>query len=393
MTRFKHYTAMLIMFAVLAGPQARAKDAGAGAQWPSISLDEAQWPNIPEENLPDPKPNPNPSFVTPETALDRLMGPGGRNARADATDAFPGWPELPANDQLSPFAFEVGARYWYSWGNIGFAFANGNPNFGSPTSTLDWHDLNAHSGEIFGRVDHRPTGWFVKGLAGMGSIGSGQIEDRDFFAQQFKFSDTTSDVRNGNLSYAMIDVGWGYSPVPDIHIGWFVGYHFWRESVSAFGVRCNDTGTPINLCGPGGSVPIGFDTESLRYEPTMHAVRLGFEARFAITDRWSFSGEVAAIPYVFLQNADSHLLRQSLDDLGPAPNVITKATYAYGLEAEMFFNYALTPNIEVGAGARYWGVGSNYGGVRFGPSFGTGDPLNSFDVQRYGVLIQAKGKF
>jgi hypothetical protein len=102
---------------------------------------------------------------------------------------------------------------------------------------------------------------------------------------------------------------------------------------------------------------------------------------------------VAAIPYVFLQNADSHLLRQSLDDLGPAPNVITKATYAYGLEAEMFFNYALTPNIEVGAGARYWGVGSNYGGVRFGPSFGTGDPLNSFDVQRYGVLIQAKGKF
>jgi hypothetical protein len=59
----------------------------------------------------------------------------------------------------------------------------------------------------------------------------------------------------------------------------------------------------------------------------------------------------------------------------------------------MFFNYAITPNIEVGVGARYWGVGSNYGGVRFGPSFDVGDPLNSFDVQRYGVLVHAKGKF
>ena len=122
-------------------------------------------------------------------------------------------------------------------------------------------------------------------------------------------------------------------------------------------------------------------------------MRLGVEGKAAITDRWSVTGEVALVPFAAVQNNDSHLLRQTLADLGPAPNVITKTTYAFGLEAELFVNYAVTPNIEVGAGARYWGVGSNYGGVRFGPAFDNGYPLNGFDAQRYGVLAQVKGKF
>ena len=54
--------------------------------------------------------------------------------------------------------------------------------------------------------------------------------------------------------------------------------------------------------------------------------------------------------------------------------------------------YAVTPNIEIGAGLRYWGVASRDGDVRFGPYFATYD-LNNFDQQRYGILLQAKGRF
>jgi hypothetical protein len=131
----------------------------------------------------------------------------------------------------------------------------------------------------------------------------------------------------------------------------------------------------------------------LIYEPTWHAVRLGVEGRFAIDQRWSVSGEIAVIPYAVVQNKDSHLLRQDFSDLGPAPNVITDSRYAYGVETEVFVNYAVTRNIEIGAGVRYWGLFSRDGNVHAGPAFANNDALDNFDQQRYGVLAHVKGKF
>jgi hypothetical protein len=122
-------------------------------------------------------------------------------------------------------------------------------------------------------------------------------------------------------------------------------------------------------------------------------VRIGVESRIAVDEHWSFSGEIAGVPYAALRNKDSHLLRQSMDDLGPAPNAITDSSYAFGVEAELFVNYAIAPNIEMGAGVRYWGVMANRGGVQFGPDFGVSDSLNKFDQQRYGVLLHVKGRF
>jgi len=292
---------------------------------------------------------------------------------------------------VSPFAVEVGARYWYSTGSLNFAFANGSPLFGNPTSTLDWRGLSAHSGEVFARIDHIPSGVFVKGLVGLGITKDGHIDDLDFLVTQFKFSDTTSDVHNGNLSYGMFDVGWAYSPTFGVRLGFFAGYHYWREKVTAYGIVCN---MPSFIgCPAAGAVIEGFNVAVGSYEPTVHAARIGVESRIAVDEHWSFSGEIAGVPYAALRNKDSHLLRQSMADLGPAPNIITDSRYAFGVEAELFVNYAITPNIEVGAGVRYWGVTANKGDVRFGPDFGHAYELNKFDQQRYGVLVHAKGKF
>jgi len=98
-------------------------------------------------------------------------------------------------------------------------------------------------------------------------------------------------------------------------------------------------------------------------------------------------------PYAVVQNKDGHLLRQDSADLGPAPNVVTKSKYAYGVEAELFVNYLVTPNIEIGAGVRYWGLASRMGDVSFGPSFDSAYQLTNFDQERYGVLVHAKGRF
>jgi hypothetical protein len=407
------------MFGLVLAATAAARGGGGervsagGAQWPNVALDEPRWRNLRLDDIEAPRVNNHPSFVDPQEVENRILGrkprPAAKPSAASKADPQPErdsaingldanasagaarWPTLRPEKPVSPFAFEVGGRYWYSSGRLSFGFANGNPLFGNPTSTLDWAGLSAHSGEVFARIDHIPSGVFVKGLVGLGTVTGGHIDDLDFLVTQFKFSDTTSDVHNGNLSYGMLDVGWAYSPMVGLRLGFFAGYHYWHEKVTAYGIVCNMAS--FIGCPAAGAVIEGFGVPVLSYEPTVHAARIGVESRIAVDEHWSFSGEIAGVPFAALRNKDSHLLRQSTADLGPAPNVITTSSYAFGVEAELFVNYAITPNIEMGAGVRYWGVTANRGGVQFGPDFGVSDPLNKFDQQRYGVLWHVKGKF
>lgn len=301
------------------------------------------------------------------------------------------WPALAEPKQESPFKFETGLRYWYSGGDMRFAFTNGNPGYGSPTSTLEWRGMEAHSGEVFARLDHKPSGFFIKGVAGLGYVTRGRIDDRDYFNGQLLFSDTTSDVKGSPMKFATVDVGWGYSPTPGMWLGAFIGYHYWNEKVTAYGVICNPPDPQIiGGCAPG--LAIGFDTAVLVYEPTWHALRLGFESKVAIDDRWTVNGEIVGVPYATLQNRDSHLLRQGMNDLGPAPNVITDSSAGFGVQTEVFVNYKLTPNIEVGGGVRYWQLVTQHGRVAAGPNF-EHYPLDHFDQRRFGVLLHVKGKF
>ena len=70
----------------------------------------------------------------------------------------------------------------------------------------------------------------------------------------------------------MFDVGWAYSPLPNMRLGFFVGYHYWHEKVTANGVVCN-TASFLG-CSAMNEVLVGFDTAVLRYEPIWHAVRI-----------------------------------------------------------------------------------------------------------------------
>ena len=64
----------------------------------------------------------------------------------------------------------------------------------------------------------------------------------------------------------------------------------------------------------------------------------------------------------------------------------------FGVQAEVFVNYAITPNIDVGAGARYWQLVTQHGQTTF-TGLGSSYPIDRFEQVRYGVLLQAKGKF
>jgi outer membrane protease len=415
-TRFSLCTAVTIALAMTTAA-ARAADRYADPQWPAVEGSDAQWPNVRTEDLPSSRPNPRPAFIDrdqvpanpiatkpamhaptiaaeifKDNAKESVKQSASETIKPEVTGSTAQWPKLREDPKPSPFAFEAGARYWYSSGNYRFAFSNGIPGYGTPTSTLDWKNMDGHSGEVFARLDHKPSGFFIKGMGGGGAITSGYIDDKDFFSAQAKFSDTRSDVQNGNLTFAMVDIGWAYSPTGGVKLGVFAGYHYWNEKATAYGLLCKQQ-QPALGCPQVGDVTIPYDVAVLQYEPTWHAVRIGIEGKFAIDDRWSVSGEIAAIPYAVVQNKDSHLLRQSSSDLGPAPNIITDSRYAYGVETELFVNYAVTRNIEIGAGVRYWGLFSRDGNTHFGPDFADNRSLDNFDQQRYGVLAHIKGKF
>ncbi|EJW12602.1 hypothetical protein A33M_1885 [Rhodovulum sp. PH10] len=303
---------------------------------------------------------------------------------------WPALPMVPALPPLGPFAVEVGGRYWYSRGSTAFGFANGDPFSGNPTSTLDWNDTTGHSGEVFARIDHRPSGVFVKGFLGGGALDGGTIVDRDFYAGQVKFSDTSSRIGGDDFWYGMIDVGWAYRvPSLGFRVGGFVGYHYWREKMTAYGLRCNADDVGGWFC-PTGSVPYPDSTAVGAYEPTWHAMRLGLDAQWRFMPRWTVSGEVAYVPIAHLENADSHLMRA---DLGPSPNIVSKSSRGYGVEAEVLVSYAVTPNLELGAGGRVWALNTDEGDVKFGPLFATPLELTKFEQVRYGLLVQAKGRF
>lgn len=382
---------------------------------PASVLDAAEWPNLPASategaTVWDPGPQwpsiPAGGSREPRTEPATDVPPGRLNEApwklesrwpsihsdwADEPTGSIGGPRWPSPQPISPFSLEIAARYWYSTGHTKFGFTNGEPLFGNPTSTLDWNDTPGHAGEIFARLDHRPTGVFMKGVLGAGVLKGGSIIDRDFFVYQIEFSDTTSDIKGNNFRYGIIDAGWAFEvPKAGVRLGAFAGYHWWHEKMTAYGDICNPDDIGGAFCGAPGTVVVATNIPVLEYEPTWHAVRLGFDTRVQFMPNWSLSAEFAAIPYARLVNNDSHLLRV---DLGPSPNVISRSVSGYGAEAELFINYALTPNLEIGVGGRYWALLTDRGHVEFGPSFSTDFALTKFDQQRYGVVAQVKGTF
>ena len=80
---------------------------------------------------------------------------------------------------IAQWESEIGGRYWYSGGRTEkdlFGFPGGPPIF---LSRLTYTNLQAHSGEAFGRSEHL-SGFFIKGFAGGGAITGGELQDEDF---------------------------------------------------------------------------------------------------------------------------------------------------------------------------------------------------------------------
>ncbi len=260
---------------------------------------------------------------------------------AAAKASGPTWSET-AGWPTDTFETEFGVRYWANWG------ATSKDLYDTTGSTqysrLTYSDLSGHAGEIYGRIiDNR---YFVKGFAGLGSLGGGNLQDEDFPPAISPYSSTQSDQHGGSIGYFTLDGGRYFWENQNARIGAFVGYNYFNEQVDAYG--CTQTASNPGVCVPS----IASSTAVISQTNKWNSVRLGVNGEVNV-GKWSLRGEVAALPYVSLSGADSHWLR-----ICSSPGCFTGALpedgTGWGYQAQASLDYQVSPTFSIGIGARYW---------------------------------------
>jgi opacity protein-like surface antigen len=286
-------------------------------------------------------------------------------------------PGVPPAGSAGPatWAFEGGLRYFYSSGGPRYTLGSSRTP-GQVNSRLIYAGSDAHSGESFARVDHAPTGLFAKGFLGAGGVTSGRLSDEDFPPAIRRYSKTLSSIKDGDISYGVVDVGYTVLRRDGFSLGGFAGYQYDSELLNGNG--CQQVARS-GICAGGNAVPS--QVRVLGENQRWNALRIGVigEARF---DRVRLSLEGAYLPVVTMDGVDRHWLRP---DINPLPQRGTGDGYF----AEGLVSYDVTPSVSVGVGGRYWRMQTDSGSTKF--------PLlnrspTKFETDRYGGFLQLSYK-
>lgn len=267
--------------------------------------------------------------------------------------------------------FDVGTRYWYSFGK--YQGANGQPNI--LISRLTYDHMTGHSGEVFARLDS-PFNVFIKGMIGAGGLSGGTMVDEDWGLDNAgapeSYSNTTSHA-TGTLNYLTADIGFNVLRGSDHKVGLFVGYNRYQTAIDTYG--CSQMVETASSCNP----TIANDVKIISEFDTWHSVRTGVSAEVQLWDRLKLGGEVAYLPYVFVDALDQHRLTGG--------NFPVQGT-GNGVQAELVLSYRVTDALSFGIGGRYWSMWTNQAEQ-------TNGPVNVFviNTERYGMFLQASYKF
>jgi hypothetical protein len=307
----------------------------------------------------------------------------------DFPPAYAMAPAPPPPERGWAFTFEIGARYWYSSGELAKELFDDPRSSTFLNSRLTYYGLNSHAAEVFARAEH-DTGSFLKGYAGLSGLDRGSLNDEDFPPALVPYSSTLSAQRDGDLAYFSMDVGYYFFQGPRGRIGLFAGYHYLHEKVQAFG--CTQVATHPFVCVPSIADSILAITEDAKW----HSARLGVVADVKLAPRLTLSGEAAVLPYTQIKAFDTHWLRLGtglFDIAGPIPQLGT----GYGVQLEALLSYDVTRNFSLGAGARYWHMRTegraDFEQVIVGWPFGAVSQPLDFRSERYGVFVQGSYRF
>ncbi|MBG6147482.1 MAG: hypothetical protein RIE06_24430 [Roseibium album] len=228
----------------------------------------------------------------------------------------------------------IGLRYWYSQNNSEL-----------DTGDLNWNTVDgvsSHTAEIVGELEDLTTSTFVRGYVGLG---------RNFGGEGDFYTNPSGDLEESALGYVVVDGGWRFASFANemVRLKGFVGYHYLNDSIDA-----EDGRTVI---------------EQTRQ---WHAIRVGLTAEGDISERVSWSFDVAAVPW-------SHTRVETWE-----------SQWTHGVETDLMLNLDLTRNWQVGVGGRYWWLQSNFD--RRWVSDGSKAVFEQ-NYQRYGLLLESRYLF
>lgn len=286
----------------------------------------------------------------------------------------PGW-----ENTEDSIRFELGARYWYTWGGQDAGFTS---PFG-PVS-LNVRD-QTHMVELHGLIDDLYTDTYLKGMAGVGLGTSGT----------YAISPAGSGSIGGQsrLGYAGVDYGW--MPLGDkdsFAAGGFAGYTYWKDApdigTGQYATAFDGAFLPTSL----GDAQDNFD---------IHALRLGVRgtARF---DMFDLQAEVAAVPYAHVSGTVGGSSPGGFNFGGIVVNENAPTTLTgrgYGVMAETMVGFHPTDNLTVRVGGRAWYLQGQLDATFNGTAAGIG-PLPTMNLPstyaslfRYGAMVELTGRF
>jgi len=279
----------------------------------------------------------------------------------------------------------LAGRVWVTSGGSNWNFKSAGVD---PLSDLRWRGVDGVVGEAAADVVWKERLVWLLSVGGT-KLGEGVLIGEDFARsdRQARFSLTRSAVDEGHLFYVSNDVGarvlrWREGGYVDA----FVGYQFWREEYSAFGVQGSLFLAPaltIDQAEPG-------SVKALTHEYTRHSLRLGARTQAPLVGGLSLRALAAISPWTHTEHEATPFLRTDIK----AP-VVSRASGGFGVQLEAGLAYAVWPGLSLEAGFRYWYFDSGSGAVTTTSIAGavSRDPLNEAITERYGPYLGLQWKF
>jgi len=264
---------------------------------------------------------------------------------------------------LDRSGFEVGGRYWYSVGRIGYDYYGDTTTTFPPVSRLTYDELTGNAGELYFRGDVA-WGFFIKGFVGAGGISGGRLLDEDFPPLTSPYSATTSDA-SGTLNYGTIDLGYSVIRQPAFRLGGFIGYGRWNEAITASG--CTQIATNPGICQP---FPIPTSIAVIKETDNWDLLRLGAAADVMLGDRVKLTVDAAYV-HASQKAVDHHYFTFGVDPSSGSGN---------GFQIDAIASYQLTDAFSLGVGGRWWHLDTD--------AVDTFQQLETYRTDRYGVFLQ-----
>src|SRR5262245_1461460 len=286
-------------------------------------------------------------------------------------------------------------RVWAAQGYSNWNFKSAGVD---PLTDIRWKGVDGIVGELGADVTWKRFVWMLN--VGGSKFGSGTLVVDDFGQSdhQARFSHTHSPVDNGHLVYVSNDIGYRVmqwmqpvfgaptTPTAGGYLDVFIGYQFWREEYTAFGLQGSlflPNGTTINQAEP-------LSTKVLTHEYTRHSIRLGARTQIPIWGGLSTKLFGAIVPYTHTDHEADQFLRTDIKQ----PSVShANGGFGYQLEASLACGFWRGLSAEVGY--RYWKFDSGSGEVETTSITGavSRDKVNEMITERHGPYIGLSWRF